>query len=112
MNKLNLPPFYVGQKVVYITGKRMPKDSVHVVTGIVKHNCGHFGIYINTKNFNWGPTTKFCLCEFCGKLTPVSPGSIKTWSPLSFRPLQEAKPPLMTFTQIKETEKEEILTLN
>jgi len=112
MNNLKLPPFYVGQKVVYITGKRMPKNSIHTITGIVKHDCGHFGVYINTKNFNWGPTIKYCKCEICGELSPVSPGSTKPWSTLSFRAIEEAKPPLMTFTQIKEKEKEEILILN
>jgi len=112
MNKLNLPPFYVGQKVVYITGINMPKDSIHTVTGIIKKSCGCYGLYINTLNLPWKDNLPIHRCAECHSTAIKDHPIIGDWCSKSFRAIEEAKPPLMTFTQIKETEKEEILTLN
>lgn len=40
MENLNLPPFYVGQRVVYLTGNHMVKGSIHPVKAIVQMSCG------------------------------------------------------------------------
>jgi hypothetical protein len=45
-NLNNLPPFYEGQKVVYITGIAMPKYSIHTVKAVIKHPCGLYSIRI------------------------------------------------------------------
>lgn len=49
-NLNNLPPFYVGQKVVYITGDNMPKNSIHIVREVILADCGCFILKINTKS--------------------------------------------------------------
>jgi len=112
MNKLNLPPFYVGQKVVYVEGKSMPKDSIHTVLDIWQEPCGCWIVDVKSSRLHGkviNAENTFCLvCQKHFKTINTKSGIYAT----SFRPIQEAKPPLMTFTQIKETEKEEILTLN
>lgn len=114
MNKLNLPPFYVGQKVVYITGINMPKNSIHTISEIVKKPCGCcIGIRINNEPFI--PTSGFfsnIRCVNCGNIYPRALDTGELWNPESFRPLQQQKFPLMTFSKIVEKEKEEILINN
>jgi len=112
MSNINLAPFYVGQKVEYITGHNMPKCSIHIVLDIWRENCGCWIIDVGASNkhgkiFN----SKFVYCNKCGGRFPNSTHKAGTYA-TSFRAIEEAKPPLMTFTQIKEKEKEEILILN
>jgi len=113
MSKLNLPPFYVGQKVVYITGISMPKNSIHVVLGIWRAPCGCWVVDVSeSPNYGQYKTEWYLLCASCGNHFQVSKPERQGIFASSFRAIDEAKPPLMTFTQIKETEKEEILILN
>ncbi len=114
MNNLNLPPFYVGQKVVYITGHNMPKNSIHTVNFISKKPCGcSWVIRIDDEKFIPTPgNTNKIVCVQCGVVYSRQKDTGEVWDANAFRAIQEAKPPLMTFTQIKEKEKEEILILN
>lgn len=119
MNKLNLPPFYIGQKVEYITGIKMPKGSIHIVSDIFQSICGCYSININGNKVKTGPFNPLATiwhCEDCNKKGDIHRGDkhkiIDGWDPNSFRAIEEAKYPLMSFTQIKEVEKEEILLPN
>lgn len=109
--KVNLPPFYVGQRVVYITGVHMPKYSVHTVMDIRQHPCGCWIVNINDisiqSDIAIGETVRCLQCDKVFKNTHGS-GFLST----SFRPLQEQKAPLMTFSEIKEVEKQEVLIMN
>jgi len=110
MNKLNLPPFYVGQKVVCVKTHSqgiVVKGNVYSVKECYLSPCGcNYVVCVGVL-----ATGQFNKCTTCGKRR--NPES--KYHPIShelFAPVQEAKPPLMTFTQIKEKEKEEILILN
>jgi len=105
MSKLNLPPFYVGQKVVYITGDCMPKNSIHVIKRVLRCNCGEYIIDVGrTKHLSINTCSNSCCA--------IETSKSQLFKNSSFRPLEEAPAPLLTFEQIKQTEKEEILTLN
>lgn len=112
-NKLNLPPFYIGQRVVYITGKNMPKDSVHTVSAINQAWCGCWEIAINGESLKIKKSNKPMIrCVGCEKRR-VSEGFVyDNWLASSFRPLQQTSFPLMTFSKIVEKEKEEVLINN
>lgn len=60
--------FKVGQKVVYITGKNMPKDSIHIVSDIYFYKCGCGVIAINGEKLKMRSANgKMCLHAACGK---------------------------------------------
>lgn len=107
MNKLNLPPFYVGQKVIAVRSHSQGvfnKGDVFTVTGVIRKCCGwNVSIGIPSTKPSWH-------CGICDR----SHHSETEWffSQRMFTTAQEKNFPLMTFTQIKETEKEEILILN
>jgi hypothetical protein len=115
MNKLNLPPFYIGQKVVYLTGINMPKGTICKVSDYHVNPCGCKYLYVNNekKEYEFGATdAPFFKCNTCGDIYLKSSGPTSTngWVAESFAPIEEA--PLLTFSQIKKAEKEEILILN
>ncbi len=110
MNKLNLPPFYIGQKVIYITGNNMPKDSIHTIINIIKMHCGCFCIDIG-KQCN--VLTKTYCINHASKIGPFLPSSKIQWfNSNSFRPFQQQSFPLIKLSKIQELEKEEILIEN
>lgn len=95
--KLNLPPFYIGQKVVCVSsseaahGDKVFKGAIYTVleTGHLPENDIHIAYdYVIVK------------------------GNGGYWDICRFAPIQEAPAPLLTFSEIKKTEKEEILILN
>jgi len=103
-----LPPFYVGQKVVYITGLYMSKNSNHVVSDIKQCSCGCWVIGIN------GQVLKITKPEGvfyfdCGAPLSVDP-DYTGWDATSFRARESQPFPLITLTQIqtKELEKEQV----
>jgi hypothetical protein len=112
MKKSNIPPFVVGDKVVYITGISMPKGSTHIVNSLFQSVCGCWSIGINNVN----PEVLFvgkCRCSNCKSVIIDSCFHHKTcWRATSFRKVSEQKVKLISFETIKENEKEEILTLN
>lgn len=111
MKKLNLPPFYVGQKVEYITGDSMPKGAIVIVTELIKKPCGCYLINFNGVCKNKPHQFGLFSCKSCRKI--YEHGGIKHgWHASSFRAIQEQSYPLITFKEIQKTEKEEILILN
>lgn len=97
-NLNNLPPFYIGQKVVYITGERMLKNSTHTVTGIKKRNCGCWSISIDS--FNIPSITGKFRCILHINCNWVDDGI--SWKATSFRPYKEQSFPLLTYIKILE----------
>ncbi len=98
--KANIPPFTVGQKVVYIGQREFnraliypPKNSV---VELVDINFDFWGMWhYKIKGFEYNDRGQGCWFHF-----------------EEFRPLQEQKAPLLTFEKIKEEEKEEVLIMN
>lgn len=105
-NKLNLPPFYIGQKVVCIGGKGVLKIGKHYIVSGVFNTCCGYCITIGIM-----ATKAPLVCNICDKKVNEVNGE---WffSPEFFKPLEEINAPLLTFQQIKEVEKEEVLILN
>lgn len=114
MKNLNLPPFYVGQKVVYVTGTNMPKDSIHTVTGIKQNSCGCWSIAINGEPFGKNNAYNMLYCLKCGtrNLPLCGNNLLRGWYAANFRPLQQQNFPLITLSKIREKEKEEYLVAN
>lgn len=102
----NLPPFYVGQKVVYITGKNMLKDSIHTVSEIEKSRCGCYFIWIGNEVKIKGKPFDYYSCVECGKISLGSFIHSNGWSSKSFRPLQESVFPSLTMSRVIEKERE------
>ncbi len=109
---MNLPPFYIGQKVVCIKTKSsfdffgnpchlIKKGDVFTVQGISK--CCKWVIDIGKRD------NRMCACEHCGHYF----GKGIVWANAKFfAPREEGTLPLITFKEINKIEKEEILTLN
>lgn len=100
MSKLNLPPFYVGQKVVCIESKWIGEHPLIFIEEPLKDK---------TYTVNYIDYDEFYNIWFIG-LTEMNQEDEFLSS--CFAPLQEVPAPLLTFEQIKQTEKEEILILN
>jgi hypothetical protein len=77
---MNLPPFYVNQKIVYITGVNAPKDSIWIVRKIEKHPVFGWLVYVD---FTIGININGAFAS-------------------SFKPLQEQTFPLITYSKIQE----------
>jgi hypothetical protein len=100
MNNLtNLPPFYVGQKVIYITGHNMPKDSVHTVLDIKKDIFGCWRIYVKPIGLSYsGSNVK---CSSCEKIFNSSNSLSADYIIFtSFRALKESPFPSMTAKEV------------
>lgn len=108
-NLNNLPPFYVGQKVVYITGFKAPKDSIHTVKDVIKQPCGCYALSIETK----APREGIIYadgCEDCGK-DYMAQKVYTAWNIKSFRPLQESVFPSLTMSKVLEKESQ-LISMN
>ena len=113
-NLNNLPPFYVGQKVVYITGREMPKNSEHIVKGLKINCCGLWDINVGIKsksyfiNKNNGVT--HIICKRCKQISEIESfyfGFLST----SFRPLNEQPFPSLTMQEVIKKESQ-LVSLN
>jgi hypothetical protein len=95
----NIPPFYIGQKVVYITGNNMPKNSIHTVLDVALYFCGKcWGIKISTPSNDDSALESWfngAKCVRCGtsvdRSTFFKNRKIDYWDAKSFRPVQELK---------------------
>lgn len=100
----NLPPFYIGQKVVYITGNNMPKDSIHIVTEINRKECGCYYINIDNKIIEQDipKHVTHVGCSNCN-FTRIKNDTDKQrgWNIKSFRALEQKSFPLIKFEQIE-----------
>lgn len=103
-NLNNLPPFYIGQKVIYITGISMPKNSTHVVSDVWKNPCGCWAIYINNQKTEFmSKEYTHGRCTQCGNVHSNSPLlKDNCWNVQSFRPLIEQTFPLIKYSKILE----------
>lgn len=100
----NLPPFYVGQKVVCIQSHsrgHFKKGDVFTVKSVLKPCCNW------TIDIGFRSSYDLMRCS-CLNTYPYNGHYLAA----AFRPLEELKPPLLTFEKIKEVEKEELLILN
>lgn len=100
----NLPPFYIGQKVVYITGTNMPKWSKHIVSDVFKFPCGCWAIMVvgNQKKHVLPKKSDLWECVQCGKT--FSDRVLCGFLASSFRSLQKQTFPLITYSKIIEKE--------
>lgn len=117
--KSNIAPFYIGQKVVYITGINMPKNSRHTVYDIKQDDCGCWVIAIGCHEYGKKilletlPSGHIWKCPECHKIH--SGDAFMGWYASSFRPAEEISLPFLTFKQVRETEvtkPEPVLALN
>lgn len=100
---IDIPPFYIGQKVVCIntifTGRGMKppliKDKTYIVKSIIKCTCNSYKIDIG---FLSGIGSSKCLC---GHKTYSEKWHVRADR---FKPLQEIKLPLMSYSKILEEE--------
>lgn len=106
MESLNLPPFYVGQKVVSLkSGKALKKDEVVIVSALFKCECGEWHV-------QWGCPHGFESnilydCECDRNITYMVP-YMAHWGRNArfFAPLQEQTYPLISLTKVVEENRE------
>jgi len=112
--KANIPPFTIGDKVVYITGKMMPKNSKHTISHVKQHICGCWIVGINNIPITSNKSTAGLVrCDLCLSLYSDSHYEVSgAWSAKSFRKVSEQPMKKLTFAEIEKVEKEEVLTLN
>lgn len=107
-NNLNLPPFYIGQKVVYVTGRNMPKDSVHIVLDVKKGNCKcsdyEIKISVDSVEVYVSAKTTHIQCYDCHTVVSIGDHNSGYWAASSFRPLQEQSYPLIKYSKVLEEE--------
>lgn len=106
-NLNNLPPFYVGQKVVYITGNNMPKNSIHIILGIIRMPCGCWVLDIGKKRSSFKRLT--CMLHDYSK--KVMDSDVNYFNSTSFRPLLESPFPSLTFKEVIKKERE-LISMN
>lgn len=75
--------FKIGQKVVYITGLNLPKDSIWIIKDIIKFECGCMSIDIGLSNYY----SKRVMCANHTNIAIVN-NSVRYFSSKSFRPLE------------------------
>ena len=96
----NLPPFYVGQKVVYIKNIALLENSIHIVRSIRPWPCGCFDVFVDAYNFtahsNWSGRVRCPDHDWC-----MLPGSCGIDSK-SFRPVLQEKAPLIKLIKVIE----------
>lgn len=108
MSLNNLPPFYIGQKVVYITGRNMPKLSKHIISDIKQEDCGCWVMSINGHKLHSAlppKPYKGFTCDICnGVMFEIwtSTDGLDGWNPNSFRAIKEQSFPLLTYSKVLE----------
>lgn len=103
MNPLeNLPPFYVGQKVVSLSNHEsgLIKDKIYTVLAVIKGHC-YYTIDIGLKNKSYANNLAKCTC---GVTYKTSPSDIWWHSSARFAPLQESAFPTLTLSRVIEKE--------
>lgn len=110
----NLPPFYLGETVEYITGILMPKGTRVKVTDLWQNDCGCWALC-----FNGSPRDIKSIgnhdgwkCPNCDKHLGYQLQIESGWKASSFRSLQKQSFPLMKFTEILKKEELQILISN
>lgn len=111
MEKLNLPPFTVGQKVVCVdpgTNKPLKKGDKYTITSI--HNNCRCGYLVNVDNhtaigLDYRPILngELCACGGCGTLKYSNGFSL--YLPTRFASIQESKFRAVSFEKVMEENK-------
>lgn len=113
MEKANIAPFQIGDKVIYITGISMPKNSIHEITGLHIHACGCWAVAINNIPFReMNVTTPMVRCIICYDVHSSRHYKIDGWAATSFRKVSEQPMKKLTFKEIEKVETEEVICLN
>ena|ERR1700741_4777634 len=107
----NLPPFYIGQKVIYITGINMPKGIIDIVIDIKKCpcKCDTHMILLSKNKYEeefLDSTIPLVECELCGNIVDVKDELeiMGYWLASSFRSLQEQTFPLISYSKVLDKE--------
>lgn len=105
-NLNNLPPFYIGETVEYITGKNMPKGTHVIVTGIKREGCGCWTIsFKDNPFFDDGLGNELVKCACCKKKFRNS-NELCGWFSTSFSPIKKQSFPLISLSKVIEKEKQ------
>lgn len=109
MNPLeNLPPFYVGQKVVAIANyHQLVKDEIYTVRGFISPcKCDVIEIDLPEKcvKMIYRPPGYPMKCKACG--TSLKSNGYSHYKPSRFAPLQESAFPTLTLSRVIEKERE------
>lgn len=101
MEKLNIQPFYLGQKVVHVGDPFgfLGKNTTHTVTGVHKCSCGCFVLGIDHDLLS-PITTGRENCFKCKTSVSGKSGAMSGYMSTDFRPLQEAKFKAVSFEKI------------
>lgn len=103
-----LPPFYVGQKVVYVGLRGLfPKDKTLIVSAVAQGSCGCWVIAIQGSMYDKIKHTPGKYCSICDGIETTG---VSGYIPRIFRAVESQPFPLITLTQIqtKELEKEQV----
>jgi hypothetical protein len=95
-NLNNLPPFYVGQKVVYTGWRKDLRGKIYTVDLVVKADCGCWNIFSSTL-----PDGYYNQCANCFKTSRTN-GTVGC--AISFSPLQESVFPSLKLSKVIEKE--------
>lgn len=104
MENLNLPPFYVGQKVVCVDPRPdfgLFKDKIYTIAEVIRCKCG-------ATNVAWGATNPLIThssCYSCGNIV-TQESKYYFCRSSRFAPVQEQKFPLIKLTKVIEKEKQ------
>lgn len=106
MENLNFAPFWVGQKVAYITvGGLLPYGKECVISEVHRLGCGCWAVRVLEYDNGYNASGNY-TCITCRKQYLVPNTEKRYFRHSSFRPLQQTKFPLMTFEKIKESSPE------
>lgn len=124
MKNIFFPPFYSGQKVIYVGDpcEQLKKNKIYIVNGCKRNECGCWCVDVSNvvhELFD-SITTRCTVCcsirhSTYGYSTEIENGEVSGvwWFPeRDFRPAEEMKAPAMTFEKIVQEEKKEVLIMN
>lgn len=103
-NLNNLPPFYVGQKLIYTGWKKELKGTIHIVSELIRQGCGCWHVISKTL-----PLGQYNFCYYCSCF--VESNCLHNANAKSFSPLQESPFPSLTMKEVVK-EESKLVSLN
>lgn len=123
MKNLFFPPFYSGQKVIYVGDPcaEVKNNKVYTVKDCKMSACGCW--CVDVANIVHSIFNFVTECGCCGKVKnstfgyapKISNGEVEGvywFSSRDFRPAEEVKAKIMTFEKISQVEEKEVLVMN
>ena len=105
-NLKNLPPFYVGQKVVSLISTNIrKKGEIYSITDQFMCSCGYWMVSFGIRHNHSGLLT--CVCEGCGNTNPTNSWFFAAGAE-TFAPLTESPFPSLTMEQVVKKEAEKV----